>query len=91
MELGDPESAEPHLRRCQELRERSLPEGHWRTAEAQRLLGTCLVMTEHLEEAEALLTSARHALSSSLGDDHEQTRLARQALADLDAARGGSR
>jgi hypothetical protein len=46
------------LRRALEVRQRTYPEGHWRIAEAQALLGASLASQQRHDEAEALMRAA---------------------------------
>jgi hypothetical protein len=64
---GKAGEAEPLLRECLEIRQKSLPPGDWLTAEAQSLLGGCLSEQARYAEAEALLVAGCLALEKAPG------------------------
>ena len=55
---GHAADVEAMLRRALEVRQRTYPEGHWRIAEAQALLGASLASQQRHDEAEALMRAA---------------------------------
>ena len=58
---GHAADVEAMLRRALEMRQRTYPEGHWRIAEAQALLGASLAAQHRIDEAEALMRAADRA------------------------------
>jgi len=63
----DPRAAEPLLREALKIRQRALPPGHWRTAEAEGALGVCLEARAEREEAERLLLDSYRGFDSAPG------------------------
>jgi serine/threonine protein kinase/tetratricopeptide (TPR) repeat protein len=55
---GQAADVESLLRRALEMRQRTYPEGHWRIAEVQALLGASLAAQRRNDEAEALMRAA---------------------------------
>ena len=54
----------------------ALPARDWRIAEAQSVLGACLLRTGDEDEGRALLRSANAELRTTLGPEHRLTRAA---------------
>ncbi len=88
--LGRAAEAESRLADALRIRERALPAGHWLIAASRSALGDALTARGRFAEAERLLSSALESLVASRGEDHEQTRLARQRLARLHQTRRGT-
>lgn len=82
MEQGDIEAASTLLREALALRRTSLPQGHWRIAEAQSLLGACLSMLGRLEEADPLLSAGYAGIRTHRGEADRRTQHARRLLID---------
>ncbi len=80
---GAAAEAEPLLRQGLEVLQTALSETHWRTAEAQSLLGECLAARGKTAEARPLLTAGYETLAKTRGADHRKTVAARQRLAKL--------
>ena len=64
---GRAADVEMMLRRALEMRQRTYPEGHWRIAEAQALLGASLAEKKRTDEAVALMRAADRAFKSIPG------------------------
>jgi hypothetical protein len=69
---------------------RELGADHWRTANAERYLGTVLTNLGHYDEAESILLAAEKKLAKALGPDHARTTSVKTALAELESARRAS-
>ena len=67
---GSGAGAEPVVDGCIGSRRAVVPGGHWRTAHAGVVLGSCLVGLERYAEAEPLLLSSDAALAYALGRGH---------------------
>ena len=80
---GEPEAAEAWLRQALEIFGHSLPEDHWRAAEARNMLGSSLALQGRLQEAEALLVEGHRALLDNLGAEHRRTRDALERVVAL--------
>jgi eukaryotic-like serine/threonine-protein kinase len=80
--------AEPLLRRAVADGERFLPAGHWLTGVFRTHLGNALAALGRDAEAEEALLASHAILCEGLGADHERTRRAAAALADLYARQG---
>jgi hypothetical protein len=52
------------LREYLEIRQKTLPAGHWQIAVAESQLGGCLTLADRYEEAEALLLRSHDVLNS---------------------------
>ena len=61
----------------------SLPDGHWYTGVFLSKFGDCLNRLGRFAESETALIAAHQNLSASLGVDHDRTRSAAAAIADL--------
>jgi tetratricopeptide (TPR) repeat protein len=86
LERGDPttaELAETLVNECVEIRRTALGDNHWLTAEAESVLGECLVVLNRFDEAEPILLSSFATLADDCGDSHDRTRRARQRLIEL--------
>jgi tetratricopeptide (TPR) repeat protein len=57
--------AEPDLRECLAIRQASLGDSHWLTAEAESLLALCLIALDRYADAELLLVHAYPAIERS--------------------------
>jgi len=60
---------------------------HWRTANAERYLGTVLTNLGRYDEAYDVLVTAERKMVAALGKDHPRTASARTALKELEDAR----
>jgi serine/threonine protein kinase/tetratricopeptide (TPR) repeat protein len=80
-------AAEPLLRHALQVRRRAFPEGNWRTAVAESLLGEALTGLGRYGEAEGLLREADAALKDVPGQQGREARLTKERLAALSAAR----
>jgi len=78
---GESAAAEPYLRQSLEIFRETQPEGHFRTARAEVLLGSCLTALGRLREAEPLLTHGVESLAARYDADHPYLREAREELA----------
>ena len=58
----------------------ALPARDWRIAEAQSVLGTCLLRSGDDDEGRALLRTALEGLQAALGPEHRLTRAAQRAM-----------
>ncbi|MEO1367258.1 MAG: tetratricopeptide repeat protein, partial [Acidobacteriota bacterium] len=90
MEKGELGDAEARLREAVTIRRASLPEGHWRTAQAEGHLGGCLVKRGRLDEAEVLLTSSLEVLRR-VDPEHPRTRTVERYRQTLEEARAALR
>ena len=86
---GQAERGEGLLREALAWRLANLPEGHWAAASSHNALGDCLLAQGRLDEAEALLVPSLETLREARGEDHVLTRIARERLDALAAARRG--
>ncbi|HKP67661.1 MAG TPA: tetratricopeptide repeat protein [Pyrinomonadaceae bacterium] len=75
--------AEPLVRECIKLRERTLPADHWLIDAALGYLGECLLEKGHFDEAAPLIRKCYFALRDKLGPEHEHTRSAKRRLVRL--------
>jgi tetratricopeptide (TPR) repeat protein len=71
---GRAEEAEDAARRALEVYRRVKPEGHWRIAEAESVLGACLLVLGGDEEGVPLLRRGYQTLRAAKGDAARQTR-----------------
>lgn len=85
---GNHTGAEAMVRECLEIRKKALPPEHWLIACAQAALGRCMVGRQRFEDAEELLAHAYRVISAAVGDDHERTTDARDAILELYEAWG---
>lgn len=83
----DPASAEPLLRHALQVRRRAFPEGNWRTAIAESLLGEALTGLGRYDEAERMLVEAAAALKDVPGQQGREARLTQDRLVALAAVR----
>jgi serine/threonine-protein kinase len=81
--MGRPADAERRLREALGIRQRALPPGHWLIAASQSAVADALIAQRRFGEAERLLVAALPVLQAARGEEHEQTRLARERLARL--------
>ncbi len=79
LESGDPATAEALLVEAFEIRQQQRP-GHWRAAEAESWLGSCLFALGRQGEGRRLLESAVEELETALGEDAPATIEARRRL-----------
>jgi serine/threonine protein kinase/tetratricopeptide (TPR) repeat protein len=80
---GHAADVEAMLRRALAMRQRTYPEGHWRIAEAQALLGASLASQQRRDEAEALMRAADRAFRPIPGRqarDREANRMRLQSI-----------
>ena len=82
-------AAETLLRQALEVRRRAFPEGDWRTAVAESLLGEALTALGRYDEAERMLRAADGTLKDVPGQQGREARLTKERLAALSAARAG--
>ena len=80
---GHAAGVEDMTRRALAVRERILPAGHWRIAEAQALLGASLAAQRRAEEAEVLMTAADRAFQPIPGRQLRDRDMNRQRLRQL--------
>jgi serine/threonine protein kinase len=83
---GQAADVEMMMRRALEIRERTYPEGHWRIAEAQALLGASLASQHRNHEAEALMRSADRVFQSIPGRQARDREANRGRLRRIGAA-----
>ncbi len=88
LELGRPAEAAPIFAESLATHAEVLGAEHFGTLIVQTGLGKCLTALERFEEAETHLTAAYEALRVTLGDQHERTNNAREALIELYEAWG---
>ncbi len=88
VDQGRGAEAEPLLREALDIRLAKLEEGSVQVAYARLALGRCLVRLRGFEEAETLLLASYPVFEKVQGKDHETTRRARAALAELYRAWG---
>lgn len=69
-QLGDIETAYPHLQKCYDIRKSHLPIGHVDTLQAAVYLGGALYQMARLDDAAALYQQALTEARPVLGDDH---------------------
>jgi len=74
------------MRRALAVRERSLPAGHWRIAEAQALLGASLAAQRRADEAELLMKAADRTFKPIPGRQVRDRDLNRERLRQLSRA-----
>ncbi len=82
-ELGQTAAAEALFREAIQLGTEHLPTGHWLLGLYRSRYGELLVTLGRPDEAERELTSGHEILARTLGQDHERTRRAAGALAEL--------
>ena len=63
---GKPEEAEPHIRRCLEIRQQALPASHWLVAETRSQLGECLTRLQQYADAEKLITESEPLITAAI-------------------------
>jgi serine/threonine protein kinase len=80
---GHAAGVEEMTRRALSVRERILPAGHWRIAEAQALLGASLAAQGRVAEAEPLMATADRALKPIPGRQQRDRDLNRERLRQL--------
>ena len=85
---GDAAGAEPLLRWVVSTRQRRYPQDAWRTAEAQSLLGSALMVRRRYEEAEPLMLEAARVLKPLGLAQARERRANRARLAALYTATG---
>jgi len=79
---GEAKLAEPYLREAAEIRHKVL-EGHWLTANADSLLGACLVEEGNYAQAEPLLLKAYHDLRAADSAPAVRRQQARERIVKL--------
>jgi len=82
-QLGRFEAAQATFLEVLERGERGLPENHWLRSLHRSRYGELLLDLGRLDEAEPILVESHAKLSRLLGEDHERTRRAAEALARL--------
>ncbi|MEM8930714.1 MAG: tetratricopeptide repeat protein, partial [Acidobacteriota bacterium] len=83
---GRTEEAVELAGRAVEIYRATQDEGHWRVAEAESVLGKCLLELGRVDEARPLLQSSYRTLADVFGDDARRTKEAVARVAQLDAA-----
>ncbi|TDC43367.1 tetratricopeptide repeat protein [Actinomadura sp. KC345] len=86
--LGDPESAEPIVRRVVRTRESVLGPDDLDTLRARHELGLCLVAQDKITDAEQEYTAVLAARRNILGEDHPHTLMSRHVIAEVPARLG---
>ncbi len=81
---NEPTPAEILIRQALAIFRGTLPDGHWRIADATSVFGQCLIALERLAEAEPLLRGSYLVLEAELGSNARQTREARDRLKQLE-------
>ena len=82
-----PGDAEEALREVLRIHLKTLPEDHWRVADARSKVGAALVEQGMLDAAEPLLETGYTGLKQALGEEDPNTREARRRLARWREAR----
>jgi serine/threonine protein kinase/tetratricopeptide (TPR) repeat protein len=85
---GKPAQGEAFAREGLAVREKGLPKGHPDTAEAESILGACLVAEHRYDEAEPLLLGSSAILKAKRTERSRQAREALQRLVQLYEAWG---
>jgi len=85
---GRPEDANDLLNQALEIYRKTLPDGHWRIAEAQSVLGACATALCHYDDAERLLTTTYPVLRKSTPPGSRHATEARDRLVALYCATG---
>jgi hypothetical protein len=80
---GDGAATEPSLRQALSAREHLYPQGDWRIAQAQSLLGASLIAQKRYAEAEPLLLAAAANLQPIAGAQDRERVANRARLASL--------
>jgi hypothetical protein len=80
---GERTGFEPITRSALQRRERTLPAGDWRIAQAQSLLGAALVAEKRDAEAEPLMLAADRVLKPVPGRQARERDANRRRLAEL--------
>ncbi len=80
---GKLDEAETVLRGAETVQAEALPAGHWRALQTRMYLGECLTGGGRYQEAEPVLLAALTGLTAARGEDHDETRAAMAALANL--------
>ena len=80
---GHAAGTEDILRRVLGTRQRLLPAGDWRIAQAQSLLGAALIARRQFAEAEPLMLEADRALNANPGAEGDERRANRERLVRL--------
>jgi serine/threonine protein kinase len=88
IERGRAAGTEDVLRRVLATRQRLLPSGDWRIAQAQSLLGAALIARRQFGEAEPLMLEADSRLHPNPGAEGDERRANRQRLVQLYTAQG---
>jgi tetratricopeptide (TPR) repeat protein len=83
----DAAAAEPLLRQALEIRRGALPEGDWRIATAESLLGEALASLGRYDEAGRLLLEAKASLKDGPGPEGREAKANADRLRALDTAR----
>ncbi len=78
--IGKPDLAEPFLRKCVELRQKTLPSDYWLIASAISVLGNCLSHLGKFIEAEKMLVDSHRILQKNFGNNNEHTERAANRL-----------
>ena len=80
---GDAKNAEPLLRKCLQIRRKTLREGHRQIASAESVLGACLTALARFDEAEPLVVESYERIKDKVGEHHTWTLEALQYVIDL--------
>jgi eukaryotic-like serine/threonine-protein kinase len=88
LERGEPAAAEPLLREVLRVQRLAYPEGSWRIASTQSLLGAALLDQGRYAEAEPLLVEASRVLKDIPGPQGRETKPTQERLAKLARRRG---
>ena len=88
IERGRAAGTEGALRRVLAARQRLLPPGDWRIAQAQSLLGAALLARRRFAEAEPLMLDADGVLSPNPGAEGDERRANRERLVWLYTSQG---
>lgn len=80
---GKHAQAEPRFREVLAVFGELRPKGDWQTARTAGQLGDCLRHLKRFADAEPLLLESETALRAALGEEHIETRLAAERLANL--------
>ena len=73
IQFGYPGEQMPEIRETLKLIRDTLPDDHWRIADAQSILGGCLSAQGHYEEAERLYLSGLEISRRVQGQEHPHT------------------